>query len=209
MFMQSSFDFDVPPGRASDENGPVSSVVRSTLGRLLLATPPLGDENFDRSVVYMLDHQAAGAFGLVVNRPSLAALPEVLEDWQAQLASPAGLFDGGPVETDGLIALAESTAQAVESEWTAIHGRLAVIDLSRSPADMVGEIGRVRIFRGYAGWGPLQLDAEMEAGAWMVFPASPDDVFSATPTSLWREVLRRQGGRTAWIANAPDDVASN
>ncbi len=191
----------------------MTSVVRSTVGRLLVATPPLGDEHFDRSVVYMLDHQAGGAMGVVLNRPSplLAADAgmDIVERWSALLCEPAALFDGGPVETDALLTVAELATEPDEGAWSAVHGRLAMIDLTGAPDDVAPGIRRMRIFRGYAGWGPLQLDGEMAAGAWMVLPAQADDVFATSPGELWREVLRRQGGRTAWIANAPDDVASN
>ena len=65
------------------------------------------------------------------------------------------------------------------------------------------------MFRGYSGWGPRQLDAELDEGAWMVFPAEWDDVFSTDAEALWRDVLRRQGGHIAWVANAPDDLEAN
>ena len=64
----------------------------------------------------------------------------------------------------------------------------------------------LRIFRGYAGWSPGQLDAEIDLGAWMVFDALAADVFTGEPSRLWRNVIRRQGGRLAWIADAPDDL---
>jgi putative transcriptional regulator len=65
------------------------------------------------------------------------------------------------------------------------------------------------VFQGYSGWAPGQLDAELSVGAWMVLPAEPADVFGPSPETLWRDVLRRQGGRTAWLANAPDDLSAN
>ena len=65
----------------------------------------------------------------------------------------------------------------------------------------------VRVFRGYAGWGPGQLEGEIEAGAWLVLDSEPGDVFSDDPDELWRTVLRRQPGRLAWLADAPDDLA--
>ena len=65
------------------------------------------------------------------------------------------------------------------------------------------------MFRGYAGWGPGQLEGEIAAGAWLVLDAEPDDVFAPEPWELWRSVLRRQGGRLAWLATAPDDLSAN
>ena len=65
------------------------------------------------------------------------------------------------------------------------------------------------MFRGYSGWGEMQLDGEITAGAWMVFDALPSDLFDPEPDELWRTVIRRQGGRLAWIAEAPDDLSLN
>ena len=65
------------------------------------------------------------------------------------------------------------------------------------------------MFRGYAGWGPGQLDGEIEAGAWLVLDPDPNDLFTDAPDDLWRVVLRRQPGRLAWLADAPDDLAAN
>ena len=67
----------------------------------------------------------------------------------------------------------------------------------------------VRVFRGYAGWGAGQLDAEIDAGAWLSVDGTADDLFSATPEDLWRSVLARQQGRLAWLATAPDDLSLN
>jgi len=77
------------------------------------------------------------------------------------------------------------------------------------PIDVAQRITKLRIFRGYAGWSPGQLDAEIDVGAWMVFDAEIDDVFTDQPDLLWRRVIRRQGGRLAWIADAPDDLSAN
>ena len=65
----------------------------------------------------------------------------------------------------------------------------------------------MRVFRGYAGWGPGQLEGEIEAGAWLVLDSEPGDVFSDDPDELWRTVLRRQPGRLAWLADAPTTSA--
>ena len=67
----------------------------------------------------------------------------------------------------------------------------------------------VRLFTGYSGWGPRQLDAELAAGAWHVIDAMPDDVFCVDPEGLWRSVMRRQGGRLASQGLYPDDVSVN
>lgn len=182
-----------------------------TKGRLLVATPPLEDPNFDRTVVYMLEHHLEGALGVVLNRPSEEELGEPLERWTDLLTAPATVFHGGPVEIDALIALALSNQPLTEptEELSPVAGRVASADLATDPAFVAGSVSAVRIFCGYAGWGPGQLDGEIAAGAWLVLDAEHDDVFAAEPEVLWRTVLRRQGGRLAWLADAPDDLSAN
>jgi putative transcriptional regulator len=182
-----------------------------TKGRLLVATPPLEDGNFDRTVIYMLEHHGDGALGVVINRPTEESLAEPLERWADLQANPPQVFEGGPVEPDALIALALSNTPLSDAtdELSPVSGRVASADLSADPAFVGGVVSAVRVFRGYAGWGPGQLEGEIEAGAWLVLDALPDDVFASEPGSLWRQVLRRQGGRLAWLATAPDDLSAN
>lgn len=180
----------------------------SCRGMLLVATPPLIDPHFDRTVVYMLEHTDTGAVGVVLNRPLDEEPPDQLASWTRHLSPPRHLFQGGPVELDALIALAR-LERPVESAWSEVVGGLGSIDLTLDPEEVAAGVVSLRVFRGYSGWGPGQLDDELAEGSWMVFDSAPDDVFNPHPVDLWREVVRRQGGRVAWIANAPDDLSSN
>ena len=182
-----------------------------TKGRLLVATPPLEDENFDRTVIFMLEHHDEGAIGVVINRPSYEALDEPLDRWIDLQTVPSSVFSGGPVEESALIALAETKQPMVgDGEYLSpIAGTIASADLTADPALVAAEVRGMRVFRGYAGWGPGQLEGEIEAGAWLVLDSEPGDVFSDEPDELWRTVLRRQPGRLAWLANAPDDLSAN
>lgn len=180
----------------------------STKGKLLVATPPLGDPNFDRSVVYMLEHTDAGAVGVVLNRPGGETTVEGLDDWVDRLSPPYVVFEGGPVEIDALVALAAAD-HPNEDAWSPLQGDIGTVDLSVDPSEVAALVDRLRIFRGYAGWAAMQLESELDAGAWMVLPADPEDLFTPNPAGLWRNVLRRQGGRIAWVANAPDDLELN
>lgn len=182
-----------------------------TKGRLLVATPPLDDPNFDRTVIYVLEHHDEGALGVVINRPTDEGLTDPLDRWEDLQASPPHVFAGGPVETDALIALALAKTPVLEpgDDLAPVSGRVASADLTADPAFVAAKVNAVRVFRGYAGWGPGQLEGEILAGAWLVFDAEPDDVFAAQPDDLWRTVLRRQGGRLGWLANAPDDLSAN
>jgi putative transcriptional regulator len=188
-----------------------------TKGRLLLATPPLDDPNFDRTVIYVLEHHAEGALGLVLNRPSPEELGDALHAWSAMQSDPSLVFVGGPVEPDALIAIArvrEPLAASgdeldAEAHLAPLTGDLASADLAADPIDVMGSISALRVFRGYAGWGPGQLDGEIEAGAWLVLDPEPGDLFTDSPDDLWRVVLARQPGRLAWLADAPDDLSAN
>ena len=179
-----------------------------------MATPPLGDPNFDRTVVYMLDHGEQGAVGVVLNRAvddepdeSFDSL-DALSAWEPLLAPPRRVFVGGPVATDALIALATGDGRH-DDAWGPVTDEVGTVDLSMTPDEVADRIDRVRIFRGYAGWEPGQLESEIDAGAWMVFVVADGDLFTAAPDELWRTVVRRQGGRLAWIADAPDDLSAN
>ncbi len=173
-----------------------------------MATPPLADPNFDRTVVYMLEHTDAGAVGVVLNRPLYEPIPDQLHPWERLLSEPATLHQGGPVDDSALIAIAQLDGP-IDGAWSLVADGMGSIDLMLDPDEVARNVTALRVFQGYSGWGPQQLDEELAAGAWVVLPAEPVDVFGPHPDSLWRDVLRRQGGRVAWLANAPDDLSAN
>jgi putative transcriptional regulator len=171
----------------------------STKGQLLVAVPDLEDPNFARTVVYMLAHdELGGALGLVLNRPGRLAAAAALANWAERAAEPALLFKGGPVETGGIIGLGVG-----DDGWP------LPLDLSEEPNSVAEGAGKVRLFQGYAGWGPGQLEGELAMGGWIVAAAEPDDAFTAEPLDLWRTVLGRQSGAVGWLAHFPDDLSAN
>jgi hypothetical protein len=113
-----------------------------TKGRLLLATPPLEDPNFDRTVIYVLEHHDEGALGLVLNRPSLERLGEPLDGWVDLQTDPSLVFSGGPVETDALIALARTQGPLDEADdhLAPLNGDIASADLAADPALLLSSI---------------------------------------------------------------------
>jgi putative transcriptional regulator len=168
----------------------------SLKGRLLVATPALRHPDFDRTVVLVLEHRHEGALGLVLNRPSEVGLDDAVPDWEPFAARPPVVFIGGPVAPAAAICLARSDAGDNGEAWSPVLGSLGVLD-------------EVRLFAGYAGWGPEQLEGEVAAGAWFVVDAQPDDALSAHPHELWSQVLRRHGGRLAAFASFPADPSRN
>lgn len=177
-------------------------------GMLLVASPPLVDPNFDRTVVLLLEHGPAGAVGVVLNRPSEIAVAEAVPGWELLVAEPGRIFAGGPVAEDAAIALGSARRPDAGAGWAPLVGDVGTIDLHRDPFDAISDIAEVRIFAGYAGWGAGQLERELAANAWVVVPAEPHDVLGPAE-DLWRRVLLRQGGSVAWLANAPLDPTMN
>lgn len=180
----------------------------STRNRLLVSVPALPDDNFDRTVVYVIDHEESGAIGVVLNRATETAVPGELEIGPP-LASPAVLFSGGPVSPEALILLARRQMGAEPKGVAAVGGAIAVVAADAVEHREVEGLDVLRAFHGYAGWGPLQLESELSAGVWVVLDALPDDVFTVDPDRLWRAVLSRQGGRLAAIARHPEDPTVN
>jgi len=182
----------------------------STVGKLLIAEPMLGDPNFDRTVVLMIEHTDEGALGVVLNRPTELEVDAVLHEWADLAATPPVLYMGGPVEQNGVLALGRRRQDAGELPgWTSVLGDVGTIDLHRGPDDVAGGLDGVRFFAGYSGWGGGQLEAELAEGAWLVVAADAGDVFATDAEAMWRAVLRRQGGKTAMLANFPAHPSLN
>jgi putative transcriptional regulator len=183
-------------------------------GRLLVASPKLGDPNFERSVIVVLDHGEEGALGIVINRPTGLPVEEVLEPWhdQARMAPPGVVFAGGPVSREAVIGVARSRhgfAGVADAGWRPVLAELGTVDLSVPPEDQPIPLAGARLFSGYAGWGPGQLEEEMNEGAWYSLETDPDDLLCEEPELLWHDVLRRQGGRLAMMASYPPHPSVN
>ncbi|MFY9888789.1 MAG: YqgE/AlgH family protein [Streptosporangiaceae bacterium] len=184
-------------------------------GRLLAATPQLGDPNFRRTVVLIVeDDPDEGTLGVVLNRPTEVPLDQVLEPWTPLASGPQVVFRGGPISPNSALALA--LVQGIDEPvgWRSLDGtplmsRIGLVDLGAPPELLAGGITSMRVFAGYAGWGAGQLRDEIADGAWFLLPGDPADAFAADPARLWQAVLRRQGGDLAMVATFPDDPAWN
>lgn len=160
--------------------------------------PDLTDSSFARTVVLLLEHDSDGAVGVVLNRPSEHSPASELPEWRHLLAEPEVVFLGGPVDPDAAVGL----AAIPDTELAGIR----LVDLSADPGELSVP---VRVFAGYAGWGPQQLEAELIQGGWLVTGAERHDVFTTDPDGLWRQVVRRQEGRIAMYANFPLEPRAN
>jgi putative transcriptional regulator len=175
-------------------------VEESLRGQLLVAAPQLVDY-FRRTVVLLLEHSEDGAMGLVLGRASEAPVAEAVPKL-ADLVEPGDhVLVGGPVQPDAVLALADF--EDPDDAGAPVAGSLGLLDPDlEDPC-----LRRLRVFAGYAGWAPGQLEQELEEDAWVVVPAEPDDPFE--DGDLWPRVLARQGGALALLATMPADPSLN
>ena len=182
-------------------------------GRLLVAGPRLVDPNFVRTVVFVCRHDDEGALGLVINRPTALPVAEALPGWVEVLAPPNVIFLGGPVQPEMAVALALLTPPQAGREdsdaWTPIDDRLGLLNLSAPPVEEVGSLEQLRVFAGYAGWGPGQLEGEIDREDWILGDAVAAEVFTEAPGRLWSVALERKGGTYALLARMPEDPNLN
>jgi putative transcriptional regulator len=189
----------------------------SLRGRLLVAMPVIDEPSFARTVVLLLDHDDDGALGIVLNRRSPVPVDEALAAWAPLVTDPRVVFGGGPVEPTAVVALGQvrdaqtpdpaADADEVLTGAPEVFEGIRLVDLEQEPDPSL--LARVRVFAGYAGWTPGQLEDEIDEGAWLVVAAEADDLFTPAPELLWREVLGRQPGRERLLASFPDDPRAN
>lgn len=166
----------------------------SVSGRFLVAEPDLGGSPFGQTVILMFEHGDAGAAGVVVNRPvEELALSDIVDEPPDAIADRrVELYSGGPVEENSLIALHDAGFEAEGTERVA-EG-IAMSPLGEVLEAMADERGpeELRLYAGYAGWAPEQLEGEFARDSWHVIPADAGLVFSRAPGAVWDEATRRR-----------------
>lgn len=175
-------------------------------GQLLISSGGLYDRNFRHTVVLIGEHAAWGAVGVVLNRPLQADVRDTVP-LLAELPGTEGpLYEGGPVQPQQVALLVEVTSADILD--VPVFGTVGFLT-GDVPAEVHPLVRRARIFLGHAGWGPGQLEAELEANAWIVEPARAEDVFTDEPAALWRRVLERKGPPFSTMARIPFDPTTN
>ncbi len=186
----------------------MSATAKYLKGQLLLDSGQLRGSFFQRSVVLICQHDAEGAFGLVLNRTTGSNAGDVIVADLPDSLKKAPLFLGGPVQPSAL---------------SYLHTEAFIPDANVLPnlslghsLDSLVEIGesfsptrKIRMFAGYAGWSPGQLEDEMKRKAWLTHPASIDIVFDPNPERLWQSILRSKGGKWRLEADMPEDPSLN
>jgi len=185
--------------------------MKSLAGNLLIASPFLGDQNFNKSVVLIIQHGEEGAFGLVLNRPTnfrMADIWDIVSD-DEPCPTNAVIHYGGPVEGP-LMALHTKRSRSEHDIVAGVHFATSKENIQEL---LRGNNRPVRIFSGYSGWGQEQLDAELQEGAWLTYPASRKFVFANEETDLWKLVAKHVANEVVMqklnIKNVPPDASLN
>jgi putative transcriptional regulator len=181
--------------------------VDSLLGQLLIASPALFDPNFRRTVVLITEHGDEGAMGLVLNRPSETEVADGAPPLSRLVGPGDRVHVGGPVEPGAVTVLAEF--EDADDAAAVVLGDIGFVRADAELDELDGATRRARVFAGYCGWSPGQLEAELEIDSWIIEPPQADDVFAEDPDGLWSTVLRRKGGQFAIVALMPYDPSVN
>jgi putative transcriptional regulator len=180
--------------------------VSSLQGQLLVAGPGLVDPNFWRTVVLVGEHSDEGALGVVLNRESETTVEEAVPELSLLAEKMGAVHLGGPVQPSAIVVLADFVEP--EEAQSLVLDSIGFLPSEVEPA-LLGELRHARVFAGYAGWGPGQLEEELDDGSWIVEPALAEDVFTNDPEGLWSAVLRRKGGPFSLLASMPPDPNRN
>jgi putative transcriptional regulator len=179
--------------------------MESARGQLLIAGPTLLDPNFWRTVVLVIEHTDEGALGLVLNRPSETVVGDAVPDLGELIDDDDLLFIGGPVQPAAVVVL----GRFEDPSDSALIAFDDIGVLGNTDSDEGAGLIEGRAFVGHAGWGPGQLDAELERNDWILESAARSDAFTTSPGDLWASVLTRKGGSYALVARMPPDPSWN
>ena len=180
--------------------------MESLRGHLLISSGGLFDPNFRHTVVLVGEHNEEGALGVVLNRALDVTVQDAVPVLGDLVPADEPLFQGGPVQPTSPVLLAELA-----------DPQLADVLVFGSVGFLVGEVSddvrpgilQARVFAGYSGWAPGQLEAEMVADSWILEPAEEDDVFTDAPDLLWSRVLERKGPEYRRLSRMPYDPSMN
>ncbi len=179
-------------------------------GQFLIASPHLRDPNFAQSVVLLLEHHEEGALGMIINRESHISLRDVWTGMNHE-SCPCDLClsIGGPVQ--GPMICLHGHPQYAESEI--VPGVYVATEQELLGSLVTQDLQPFRFFTGYSGWGPGQLEGEIESGGWLKAHGTAEHVFSQDFTKVWHDVLHASGQdflrKTLGIRNFPSEAGLN
>jgi putative transcriptional regulator len=181
---------------------------KSLKGQLLLDNGKLGGSFFHRTVLLICEHDAEGAFGLVLNRNTGTKVGEALVADLPEQIKGQPLFLGGPVQPQALSYL-HSDEFLPDANVMANLSLGHSLDELQDLSDGFSANRKLKVFAGYAGWSPGQLDDEMRRDTWLTHSASLDLVFFNQPDKLWEHILLQKGWKYRLLAESPPDPSAN
>ena len=176
------------PAGASADPSPATA-------KLLVATEQVGGDIFMQTVILILHHDETGAIGLVINRPTEVGMDELVSDDDALSAYGGPIYWGGPVQMNSLRALMKTDETPADAER--IVGSVYLVPVNDALKPALQDMPHLRLFIGYAGWAPGQLDHEFARGSWHTVPATEDVVFAKDPAGLWKQLVPPREHRAA------------
>jgi putative transcriptional regulator len=177
-------------------------------GQLLLDSGQLRGSFFQRTVVLICQHDAEGAFGLVLNRATGSNVGEMIVADLPDTLKSNPLYLGGPVQPSALSFLHSDSFipdANVMPNLSLGHSLDSLMELGES----FSATRKVKMFAGYAGWSPGQLEEEMKRKAWLTHPASLELVFETDPGQLWQSILQKKGWKYKLLSQMPEDLSLN
>jgi putative transcriptional regulator len=181
---------------------------KSLKGQLLLDNGKLAGSFFHRAVILICQHDRDGAFGLMLNRGTGNQIGEALVANLPLALKEQPLFHGGPVQPQALSFLHSDSFLPDANVMPNLHLEHSLDHLIEL-ADSYSPTRQMKVFAGYAGWSPGQLDDEMKRDTWLIHDASVELVFYPKPGDLWKMILTEKGWKYRIIADAPDDLSWN
>ena len=185
----------------------MANVLGSLAPGMLIAAPPLGDPNFDRTVILLAVHGDDGALGFVVNRVAPMTLGELLVlagHGDSAIADPSPVYLGGPVQpSSGWIVCVDPALSADAPGVIPVGSRVRVTSSRAAFEELVRDVEagapdeadprRRRVMLGYSGWGPGQLEGEIAAGAWLPVPLDEGVLFDVALADKWEQAYALLG----------------
>jgi putative transcriptional regulator len=167
---------------------------------ILVAKPELADPNFSESVVLVIHAPGGDTLGVILNRPTEVRLADLAPGLPGAAGHAEPLYRGGPVMARVVVALFESASPPAASSFRVLDHTY----LSMQPAILESLLrkrgSRFRLFTGFSGWAPGQLESEIARDGWYVLPASDELLFRRDTSGLWRELIERLRSRRAEAA---------
>jgi putative transcriptional regulator len=175
----------------------------TTAGSFLVATPVIASPPFARAVLLMLEHDDSGAVGVILNAATVIPVGEHLPEIVDLVVDPQTVFVGGPVSADTAILLGRSgTADFLRPT---VLGNIGLLEVDGIPDDL----DALRVYAGYSGWSPWQLEAEIEDGSWWVLPADRELIFAPDTAGMWEKVVAKAPGAIPLHRTFPHDLSAN